>query len=126
MTGLFGDPLQLARAHGVGVRQFERRFLSTYGLSLREIRRLARFVHALSAVMSGYQSNGGFTRLAQEYGYFDQAHMTRDFADLAGSTPGRLVRDARSDSRWSMFQYGRSDLDMMMGRERHEPLLRLG
>lgn len=117
------EPGELARQHGISLRQFERRFIASYGLSLRQMRRLARFVHVLSGVMAGRHGVGGFTRLAQEYGYFDQAHLTRDFVDLAGTTPGRLVQNAAYDREWSMFSYSRPDLDMMIGREREEPLL---
>lgn len=34
---------------------------------------------------------GRFAEIAQRCGYYDQAHMNREFRDLAGVAPGEFV-----------------------------------
>ncbi|WP_189536254.1 helix-turn-helix transcriptional regulator [Paludibacterium paludis] len=96
---------ELARQSGLGVRQFERRFLASYGMPLREMRRMLRFVNMLAVLIVRPYAHGRLGFLAQECGYFDQAHMIRDFQLLAGMTPGEFL-SATADA-------GRTELGLM-------------
>ncbi|KMN51707.1 hypothetical protein VL04_19450 [Chromobacterium violaceum] len=84
-ASLFLDGLALAEQSGLSVRQFERRFLARYGQPLRDMRRMARFMRAMSGMI--LDRAGSLADLAQACGYFDQAHLSRDFKLLSGFTP---------------------------------------
>jgi AraC-like DNA-binding protein len=122
LTTLMREPRELMKQHDLSLRQLERRFVASYGLPQRSMGRMVRFVHALAAVMSSDRS-GELTRLAHDCGYFDQAHMTRDFLALAGSPPTRLIRDAQADPSWSAFRYKRRELDLIMRDDAQAALL---
>lgn len=107
-------PRRLARRFGVGLRQFERRFVSAYGQNLRDMRKLARFTNALTVVMTGGESAGRLAQIAVDLGYFDQPHMTRDFMELAGVTPGRLIDSAAGlDPALRLLQYSACELRLL-------------
>lgn len=79
----------LARAAGLGPRQLERRFLAAVGLPPKQLCRIVRFqgvFHRLASV-----ERGAWVQVALDCGYSDQAHLIRDFRDLAGATPPRYV-----------------------------------
>lgn len=88
---LYSPAATIAEQHGVSVRQFERRFLVSYGQSLRDSRRLMRYGHALAMMLTRPPQRGQLTRIAMDAGYHDQAHMVRDFTELMGQAPGGLL-----------------------------------
>jgi AraC-like DNA-binding protein len=82
---------ELARLAGIGERQLERRFRERVGFSPRMTRRIARFWSAAKALRRSPSSSAA--RLAQRCGFFDQAHMIREFRAFAGVTPRRWAAD---------------------------------
>jgi len=54
-----------------------------------------RFDRAISALASSRAPE--LAEVAVRCGYFDQAHLSRDFRELAGTTPAAFVR-ARGES----------------------------
>jgi transcriptional regulator GlxA family with amidase domain len=85
---------RLARAAGLSRRQMERRFLETVGLTPKRLARIVRFQHAVRVLESAARP-GACTMTAAACGYADQAHLIRDFRELAGTTPGaHLIRRA--------------------------------
>jgi len=80
----------LARHSGLSVRQLQRRFLDETGVGPKQFCRILRFRRAQSLLAA---TRGDWAGLAAECGYFDQAHLIRDFRDLAGRNPSRLVSD---------------------------------
>ncbi|MCE3286785.1 MAG: Helix-turn-helix, AraC domain protein [Gaiellaceae bacterium] len=58
-----------------------------------------RFNRAVSLVG---RSDARLADVAFECGYFDQAHLNRDFCEFAGVSPGAFVRDANPDP-WVTF-----------------------
>lgn len=75
-------PIVAARA-GIGVRQLERRFLADVGMPPKTFARIARLQAALAQIAAG----AALADAAHACGYFDQAHMARDFARLAETSP---------------------------------------
>jgi AraC-like DNA-binding protein len=68
----------------MGVRQLERHFLDDVGLSPKTFARIVRLQVALRRIREG----STLTHVALACGYYDQAHMTRDFRHLAAMSPG--------------------------------------
>lgn len=73
-------------------RQFERDFKSLTGLSFRKFSKLKRFEKFFEAVQSN-QLNSNLTQSAYQFGYYDQAHLNRDFKEFTGTSPKKFVRD---------------------------------
>jgi AraC-like DNA-binding protein len=78
-----------AGAAGLGDRQLRRACYRHSGLGPKQLARILRFRHASSQLREGVQDLAG---LAIDCGYYDQAHMIRDFRSLAGATPLGLLR----------------------------------
>lgn len=65
------------------------RFRQELGLAPRPMARLVRFDRAQRLLAQGRESHA---RVAAACGYFDQAHLVREFRALAGVTPGGYQR----------------------------------
>jgi AraC-like DNA-binding protein len=84
----------LATEVGWSRRHLVSRFRQQVGLPPKTMARIIRF----QQLLSGLRTDGPtrWTQLAEECGYYDQAHMNRDFREFAGTTPtdyvSRLVR----------------------------------
>jgi AraC-like DNA-binding protein len=103
-----GDVASVAAAVGLSGRQLRRVMLTDVGLgpkTLQRIGRLQRFL-ALAERSSPVQRGSpaprgdpaprsGLASWAAEVGYADQAHLTKDVAALAATTPARLVAERR-------------------------------
>lgn len=89
---------QIATHFGISVRQLERRVMASYGQSIRDRRRMMRYVRALSRMIATPLRHGGLTRLAVDCGYHDQAHMVRDFVQFTGHAPKALMEHAADAS----------------------------
>ncbi len=78
----------LAEGIGRSRRHLATRFREQVGLPPKTVARIFRFRRALELLGRG----SGFAELAYECGYFDQAHLNRDFRQFAGTSPGELAR----------------------------------
>jgi AraC-like DNA-binding protein len=85
----------LARRIGWSRQHLGRAFSAHVGLGPKQLGRIARLQRALVALQA---RSGSVAATAASLGYFDQAHMARDFRALAGVTPL-----AAQDARGSIF-----------------------
>lgn len=81
------DVARLAVAAGTSSRQLQRRFRSDVGLSPKRFLRVLRVHRAARLLREG----GRHVDVALACGYFDEAHLHRDFRDVAGAPPGRWL-----------------------------------
>lgn len=79
----------LARELGWSHRRFIARFREQVGLTPKAAARVIRFDCAASALRSAPARP--LAELAVSCGYSDQAHLNRDFRELAGTTPAAFV-----------------------------------
>lgn len=92
-TAWMGLPLaDLADRFGLSPRQFERRFVTSYGQPLRSFRRQARCSRAITDFICGRSRVDNWASVAVDAGYFDQAHFSRDLVRFTGHSPGSLAR----------------------------------
>ncbi|MFZ6680809.1 helix-turn-helix domain-containing protein [Undibacterium sp. Tian12W] len=105
---------ELADKLGLGTRQFERRFLTSFGLSLRSYKQHLRYGASLMQVMLGNLPAPTWAECAISFGYADQAHMNRDFARFTGHTPAQLMRGlaAKDPALWA-FRFNETDIGKM-------------
>jgi AraC-like DNA-binding protein len=85
----------LAAETGWSARHLGEQFRAETGLSPKAGARVVRFDRA-RRLMLRRQAEGGRVMLAQlasECGYYDQAHLARDFRDLAGCPPSVLLAE---------------------------------
>ncbi|MFN0122574.1 MAG: DUF6597 domain-containing transcriptional factor [Blastocatellia bacterium] len=80
----------LAAGMGIGARQLERRFLREVGLGPKLLCRILRFQQVFRAVE---RADASWVGVADECGYYDQAHLIRDFRQFAWQTPAVLFED---------------------------------
>jgi AraC-like DNA-binding protein len=79
---------ELAHRSGLGVRQFERRFVSEIGVTPKLYSRILRFESALRLKSQGPKRT--WTDIAHGLGYHDQMHMVHDFGHFAGASPNSI------------------------------------
>jgi AraC-like DNA-binding protein len=81
---------QLAWVAGISSRQLERRFLRDIGIGPKLLGRILRFQQVFRAVE---RVDSAWASIAVECGYYDQAHLIRDFSQFAGQTPAVLLAE---------------------------------
>lgn len=81
------------RDTGLSERQFRRRLIEETGLSPKKLCRVLRFRRACSLGAQGLP----WSVIAAEAGYFDQAHLIRDFRDFTGHTPMSAFSNTNHD-----------------------------
>lgn len=83
---------ELAAAAGWSRQHLARRFRDELGLSPKLAARVVRFERARKMLQSA-TPRPPLADVALACGYFDQAHLNRDFARLAGCTPTELLSE---------------------------------
>jgi AraC-like DNA-binding protein len=79
----------LAGELGWSHRRLIARFHEQIGLAPKTLARVIRFDRAVSSLRA--RGTPSLAEIACDCGYFDQAHMNRDFRELAGMTPVAFV-----------------------------------
>ncbi len=81
---------QLEERSGIGARTLQRLFGRYVGVSPKWVLSRYRMHDVVSELDTGYA--GPLADLAARYGWFDQAHFTREFTDLVGVPPRGYLR----------------------------------
>jgi AraC-like DNA-binding protein len=77
---------QIQASTGYSSRRFTTLFTDAVGLTPKLYSRINRLRSVVERVARGGEF--AWADLASEYGYYDQSHLTRDFRELSGVTPG--------------------------------------
>ncbi len=80
----------LADSCSLSVRQLQRQFAETTGVSPKTLARTIRFETIRNRLM--FEPDANLTDLAYECGYTDQAHFIHDFQAFAKKTPGAFAQ----------------------------------
>ena len=91
-SGGTGSVSRLAERVGWTRQHLTKRFAVEYGLSPKLAARVVRFERACEALRQT-PAGPSIARVAVECGYFDQAHLSRDFVALAGCSPSKWLAD---------------------------------
>ena len=86
---------QVEEVCGLGSRSLQRLFERYVGVSPKWVLSRYRMHDVVTDLDAGY--GGSLAVLAAKYGWFDQAHFTREFADLVGVPPGAYQRGEGDD-----------------------------
>ncbi len=107
---MFFPLIDLSLHFGIGERQLERRVREAFGVNLRDTRRIARFGFSLFHIIGQTVCWGDLTRIAHDSGYYDQAHMHREYLELAGISPAALLQKIASEDP-AYWMYRLSEID---------------
>jgi len=84
---------EVAAAAHATVRTLERKFKQSSGHTVKDVSGLMRFEQARNRLWHAPQTN--LAALAQELGYADQSHLSREFKRYSGAAPSAFARKAR-------------------------------
>nr|WP_236050286.1 helix-turn-helix domain-containing protein [Hymenobacter negativus] len=84
---------QVAAAAHATVRTLERKFKQAAGYTVKDVSSLMRFEQVRNHLWQ--HPRASLAGLAQELGYTDQAHLSREFKRYSGTTPAAFARKAR-------------------------------
>lgn len=87
----------IAALVGLSPRHLSRICRERTGVGPKLLGRLTRFQRVLRELEQ--ETSARWAALAQRHGYFDQAHLARDFRRFAGMSPGRYSAAAREVTR---------------------------
>jgi transcriptional regulator GlxA family with amidase domain len=80
---------EVTKTLGLSRRRFIEIFTEDVGMTPKRYSRVRRFQRALALTMQS--PSPAWARLALECGYFDQAHLCRDWAEFTGFSPGEFL-----------------------------------
>jgi AraC-like DNA-binding protein len=86
----------LAFSLNLGRRRLERLFRDSVGLTPKRLARIVRIQQVLRRVG---RAPDAWVQIALDCGYADQAHLTREFVELAGASPARWLEGNRDFAR---------------------------
>ncbi|MEV8532048.1 helix-turn-helix domain-containing protein [Streptomyces sp. NPDC051211] len=86
-TGGLLPVAELARGTDWSARRLEQRFREQIGLSPKSASRVLRLQRALRMLTGGRPAS----EAASACGFYDQAHLHRDFREMTGCAPGRFL-----------------------------------
>ena len=86
---------ELTAQAGLSPRHFIARFAAQTGLTPKRFARVRRFQSAIARADSAVRR--GWAHVALDCGYYDQAHLARDFQEFAALAPGMYLRRRSHD-----------------------------
>ncbi|MCC9019670.1 helix-turn-helix domain-containing protein [Flavobacterium lipolyticum] len=84
---------EVAAVSHVTIRTLERNFKQSSGYTVKNVSAVMRFEQARNRLW--LEPNLSIASLAQELGYTDQSHLSREFKRYSGTTPGAFARKAK-------------------------------
>jgi len=84
---------QVADSAHTTVRTLERKFKQSSGHTVKDVSGIMRFEQIRNRLWHAPETS--IAALAQEFGYTDQSHLSREFKRYSGSTPAAFAREAR-------------------------------
>jgi AraC-like DNA-binding protein len=88
---------EIVSSVGLSHRHFASVFRREVGMTPKLFARVQRFQRAIALAKAG--SIADCARLSAECGYYDQAHMNRDFAEFARATPREYIRRRNTETK---------------------------
>lgn len=92
---------ELARRSALSPRQLERRFRAAVGYGPKMLARIARFQRAWQLAAAHPAATGA--AIAARAGYYDQAHLVRDFRQFTGEPPRRFLTSLAGERELARF-----------------------
>lgn len=81
----------LAKQEGISYRSLNRCFSEKVGLTPKEYLKILRIDSACEYIADNSEYN--WSDVITQFGYFDQAHFTREFKQMIGTTPTKWIKN---------------------------------
>ncbi len=85
---------RLAEKTGYTVRYFRKKFEQYTGMAPKLFNRIIRFQNSLNKILN---QNGNLLDVVEEYGYYDQAHLIREFRNFNYLTPLQVKKSIKKE-----------------------------
>ncbi len=82
------DLKQIADNHYISLRQLERHFKASVGLTMKEYHSIVRYNKVLNSIAE--MSEQSLLHTAFDHGFFDHAHLTKELKRIGGTNPSLL------------------------------------
>lgn len=102
---------ELAGKLGISRQTLKSKFDQAVGFAPKLFGRLLRFQNTIRVLYKTGRSS--WSDLAQECGYYDQAHLIREFNHFTGFSPERLLKDIAQGSSYYYFSETEQTLSVM-------------
>ncbi len=79
----------LEERHGLSLRQLQRRFKNSVGLTMKQFARIRRVRDLLADLIE--PNPASWAELAAKLGFSDQSHLIRELQELSGASPSPLL-----------------------------------
>jgi AraC-like DNA-binding protein len=80
----------LAPELGISAKHLIHQFHDQVGMAPKMLARLVRFNRVMQHLKTSTPADLSWTQIALEFGYYDQAHLIREFNQFAGETPSAV------------------------------------
>lgn len=84
---------ELANREVISERHLHRKFTQSVGITPKRFSEIVRFHHTLRAIKASVVTD--WASFANEYGFFDQAHLIRQFHKFYGDTPLTAAKELK-------------------------------
>ncbi len=84
----------IAKYYNISLRQLERKFNTSVGVTLKEFTKIIRFKNTTKYIATNPQKS--LLHIAFDNGYYDHSHLTNEFKQIAGKLPTEF-RHTRND-----------------------------
>ncbi|WP_114821038.1 helix-turn-helix domain-containing protein [Chryseobacterium sp. KLBC 52] len=84
---------QVADSAHTTVRTLERKFKQSSGHTVKDVSGIMRFEQIRNRLWNAPEAS--IAELAQEFGYTDQSHLSREFKRYSGTTPAAFARESK-------------------------------
>ncbi len=78
----------LAQAHHISLRQLERKFKASIGISMKEFHGVERFKNTVKSIKAN--PNMSLLHIAYDNGFYDHAHLSKEFLKMTGNNPSQF------------------------------------
>ncbi|MDO5979335.1 AraC family transcriptional regulator [Flavivirga spongiicola] len=82
------DLVKIAQNHFISLRQLERRFKATVGVTMKEYHSIVRFSKTVESISNNPTKS--LLNTAFDNGYFDHSHLTKEINRMAGINPSEF------------------------------------
>jgi AraC-like DNA-binding protein len=82
--------LSLYKYLGIDKSTLEKKFKQKVGITPKNLAAIYRFNHAVA--LKSHKPSISFTQISYECGYYDQAHLIRDFSRFTGQSPSSYFK----------------------------------
>ena len=90
----------LAKENHLSIRQLQRRFKHSTGLTIKEFSSIVRFNNAIKIINEDNKKS--LLKIAFDTGFYDHSHMTHDFNRISGRSPSFFRTSRFSTKRFLM------------------------